>query len=147
MCSVRRADPNPVPAGVPPGSAVPDAASGAPSASARFRTAVRGLEACVAGWDRAGHSARLARALHRHVALWASLEVDFEESLSALPPGLAEDLLRLARFIDLWTAEVLERPEPSRLRAMIEIDRGIAVLLATPQNESRGRRSDRKDVA
>jgi hypothetical protein len=107
------------------------------NASSLLRAAARRLETCARDWNGTEHAPRLARALHLHRRLWAALEAEVTGSTAGLPAGILDALLRVARFIDVWTAEVLAHPEPTRLRGMIEIDRGLATLLASLPREPR----------
>lgn len=59
------------------------------------------------------------------------LDAELARAGASLPSEVRVDLLRLARFIEVWTVEFLGNPDPARLRAMIEIDRGTATILSS----------------
>jgi flagellar biosynthesis activator protein FlaF len=47
-------------------------------------------------------------------------------------PELRRDLLRLSGFVDKRTFEIMAEPEPTKLQALIDIDRNIAMGLSHP---------------
>jgi flagellar biosynthesis regulator FlaF len=100
-------------------------------ASALLSGAAGRLDACLVAWEGPGHDRRIVLALRHHRRLWTMLDAELARAGASLPSEVRVDLLRLARFIEVWTVEFLGNPDPARLRAMIEIDRGTATILSS----------------
>lgn len=100
-------------------------------AAALYKSA-RQLEMVQQNWDAADRDARLEEALRYNQRLWTFFQAELEAPECQLPDALRANLLRLARFTDTRTFEMLGQPERTRLQALIDINRNIAAGLATP---------------
>jgi flagellar protein FlaF len=113
-------------------SSVKTSASSRELESAALYKAARQLEAVQQAWDAADRGARLEEALRYNQRLWTFFQAELEADECALPSAVRANLLRLARFTDTRTFELLAQPERERLQALIEIDRNIAAGLISP---------------
>jgi flagellar biosynthesis activator protein FlaF len=101
-------------------------------AAALFKAA-RILEVCRQEWTVPGSKQRLAEALRQNQRLWTFFQGELSRPDHEMPVGLRRDLLRLSAFVDRRTFEVMARPQPEKLQALIDINRQIASgLAATP---------------
>ena len=100
--------------------------------SAALYKSARQLEMVQQNWDATDRDARLEEALRYNQRLWTFFQAELEAPDCQLPAALRANLLRLARFTDTRTFELLGRSERSRLQALIDINRNIAAGLATP---------------
>lgn len=104
-------------------------------AAALYKSA-RQLEQIQQDWDSVDRESRLEEALRYNQRLWTFFQAEIEAEDCPLPSDLRANLLRLARFTDTRTFELLGRPESARLQALIDINRNIAAGLATPAQAS-----------
>ena len=65
----------------------------------------------------------LSEALKRNQKLWTLFQAELARPDHELPVDLRRDLLRISRFIDKRTFELLSSPEPEKLTALIDINR------------------------
>lgn len=98
-------------------------------ASALLKSA-RLLEACQRRWDAEGRSERLENALHTNQRLWSLFQYELSREDHELPNDVRVNLLRLSKFIDQRTLDVIAQPLPQKLQALIDINRNIAAGLA-----------------
>lgn len=94
-------------------------------AAALFKAA-RLLEECQKGWDTPERGVRLDEALRYNQKLWSFFQVELTTGGGGLPADLRRDLLQISRFIDRRTFDVLATPAPTKLTALIDINRHIA---------------------
>jgi len=113
-------------------SAVRSAPSGRELEAAALYKAARQLEACRQGWGGADSAQRLGEALRYNQRLWTFFQAEIASDGCALPRELRRDLLRLSAFVDKRTFELMARPTPEGISALVEIDRQIAAGLSTP---------------
>lgn len=102
-------------------------------ATALFKAA-RKLEACAQSWGSPGHAAQLDEALRYNLRLWTLFQCELAQPEHEMVPELRRDLLRLSAFVDKRTFEIMAEPEASKLQALIDIDRNIAMGLSTPSS-------------
>ncbi len=100
--------------------------------SAALYKSARQLELVQQGWEAGDRVVRLEEALRYNQRLWTFFQAELEADDSQLPRALRANLLRLARFTDTRTFELLAEPKRERLQALIDINRNIAAGLATP---------------
>lgn len=100
-------------------------------ATALFKAA-RLLEVCRSEWDAPGRAAKLDEALRYNQRLWTFFQGEWIDEACALPADLRANLLRLSRFVDRRTFELMAQPRPEGLAALIEINRQIASGLSEP---------------
>lgn len=99
-------------------------------ANALFKAA-RLLEACRTNWDAPDRGERLNEALRFNQRLWTVFQSDVGRPDNELPTDLKVNLLRLSAFVDRRTFEVLADATPDKLQVLIDINRNIALGLAT----------------
>jgi len=106
-------------------------------AEALFKAA-RMIESCQKAWDAPDRRAKLREALRLNMKLWTLFQSELTRNDHELPLDLRRDLLRISLFIDKRTYEVMARPQPEKLQALIDINRHIASGLATapPQQKA-----------
>lgn len=88
--------------------------------------AARQLEDCVRDWDAPGRADRLDHAIRFNQRLWTLFQVELAQPEHPLPLDLRLNLLRLSQFIDKRSFEVISSPEPSKLKALIALNRQVA---------------------
>jgi flagellar protein FlaF len=98
-------------------------------AAALFKAA-RMLEDCHQAWSASDRDQRLQTALRYNQRLWTFFQAELSDPESHLPVDLRVGLLRLSTFVDRRTFELLAQPDREKLRALIDIDRNIAVGLS-----------------
>lgn len=99
-------------------------------AAALFKTA-RMMEASKDGCADRQKSARLQDALRQNLRLWTLFQGELARSDHEMPAGLRRDLLTLSAFVDRRTFEAMATPEPEKIQTLIDINRQIALGLAT----------------
>jgi flagellar protein FlaF len=92
------------------------------------------LEACQRSWDEPGRPAALDEALRHNMRLWTLFQAELAHPKHEMPVDMRVNLLKLSRFVDKRTFELMADPQPDRLQALIEINRNIGSGLssATP---------------
>ena len=65
-------------------------------------------------------------ALRRNWRLWTIFQASLLEPDCPMPPQIRGNLLGLANFVDKVTTELLVKPEPQRIAALININRQIS---------------------
>lgn len=100
-------------------------------ATALFKAA-RKLEDCLQHWDGPDHANRLDEALRYNLRLWTLFQCELSQPGHDMVPELRRDLLRLSGFVDKRTFEIMAEPEPTKLQALIDINRNIAMGLSHP---------------
>lgn len=95
-----------------------------------FKSA-RQMEAVMRTWDAADRPALLRAALEYNTRLWSVFQASMEEPENTLPQLIRLNILRLVRFIDRRTLDLLGAPTPEKLQPLIEINRQIAMGLST----------------
>jgi len=100
-------------------------------AAALFKAA-RLLESCQRGWDSSDRELRLAEALQYNQRLWTFFQSELAQPEHGLPAEIRINLLRISTFVDRRTFEIMARPEPQKLKALIEINRHVASGLSAP---------------
>ena len=99
--------------------------------------AARQLEDCIRDWDTPGRAERLDLAIRFNQRLWSLFQTELAQPEHPLPLELRVNLLRLSQFIDKRSFEVMGRPDPSRLKALIDLNRQVAEgLRVTPTPET-----------
>ena len=93
--------------------------------------AARQLEDCIRDWDAPGRSERLDQAIRFNQRLWTLFQTELAHPQHPLPLELRLNVLRLSQFIDKRSFEVLGDPDPSKLKALIDLNRQIAEGLRT----------------
>ena len=101
-------------------------------AEALFKAA-RLLEDCRQHWSATDSRSRLEEALKYNQRLWTFFQSELADPDNGLPVELRVNLLRISTFIDRRTFEIMARPEPAKLQALIDINRHVASGLAVRQ--------------
>ncbi len=78
-------------------------------------------------------------ALRKNWRLWTIFQASLLEPDCSMPDHLRANLLSLANFIDRITAELLVKPEPARITALININRQISEGLLEGLRSDAGR--------
>lgn len=99
-------------------------------ANALFKAA-RQLEACQLAWQSENGQPRLAEALRYNQRLWTFFQAELERPDHHLDVTLRQNLLGISGFVDRRTFELLARPEPDKVQALIDINRNVAAGLST----------------
>lgn len=97
-------------------------------AAALLNTAQR-LQECVReteAWNTREGLERLDEALRRNQKLWTVFQVELENPEHPMPLGIRHNLLRLIRYIDRTTFELMACPRPGGLDSLIRINTNIA---------------------
>ncbi len=93
----------------------------------------RMLEDCRQTWNEPNHAARLEDALRHNTRLWTFFQTELARQDHEMPADLRVNLLRLSRFVDRRTLEILADPRQEKLQALIDVNRNIAAgLSVTP---------------
>jgi flagellar protein FlaF len=98
-------------------------------ARALFRGA-RLLEICGERWDLPDRAALLDEALRYNQKLWTFFQTELSDPANPLPADIRSNLLSLSMFMDRRIFELMERPDPAKLRALIEINRQLGAGLS-----------------
>lgn len=98
-------------------------------AAALFKCA-RSLEACQKGWDEPDRAASLDAALRQNMRLWTVFQAELARPEHEMPMEMRANLLKLSRFVDKRTFDVMADPRPEKLQALIDINRNIAAGLS-----------------
>ena len=99
-------------------------------ANALFKCA-RMLEACQRSWDAPGREAALDEALRHNLRLWTLFQAEMAQPEQQVPMDMRINLLKLSRFVDKRTFELMADPQPDRLQALIDINRNIGSGLSS----------------
>ena len=100
-------------------------------AAALFKSA-RVLEACQRAWDQPGRAASLDEALRNNMRLWTLFQAELARPEHEMPLEMRVNLLKLSRFVDKRTFEMMADPQPEKLQALIDINRNIGSGLSAP---------------
>ena len=100
-------------------------------AAALFKCA-RMIEACQRGWDEPGRAASLDEALRNNMRLWTLFQAELARPEHEMPLEMRVNLLKLSRFVDKRTFEMMADPQPEKLQALIDINRNIGSGLSAP---------------
>jgi flagellar biosynthesis activator protein FlaF len=114
------------------------AVSGRQLEAALLFKAARLIETVVITWPDPDRAAKMRSALEYNTRLWAVFQASMEEPDSPLPREIRLNVLQMIRFIDRRTLEVLASPEPSKLQALIDINRQIAMGLSVAEGQDAG---------
>jgi flagellar biosynthesis activator protein FlaF len=99
--------------------------------SAALFKAARMLEQVKTAWEEPERDERLRRAIKHNQQLWTLFQTELVRPDHEMPRALRLNLLRLSAFIDRRSFEVLGKPDPTMLQALIDINRQIASGLAS----------------
>jgi flagellar protein FlaF len=102
-------------------------------AAALFKCA-RMLESCQRAWDAPGRAEALDEALRQNMRLWTLFQAEMAQPEQQVPMDMRINLLKLSRFVDKRTFELMANPQPDKLQVLIDINRNIGSGLssATP---------------
>ena len=100
-------------------------------ANALFKCA-RMLEACQRSWDAPGRAAELDEVLRQNMRLWTLFQAEMARPEHEMPVDMRVNLLKLSRFVDKRTFEMMADPQPEKLQALIDINRNIGSGLSAP---------------
>jgi flagellar protein FlaF len=98
-------------------------------AAALFKAA-RMLETARGISDRGMAARELQEALRHNLRLWTLFQAELARPDHGLPVDLRADLLRLSSFVDRRTFELMAKPAPEKVQALIDINRHIALGLS-----------------
>jgi flagellar protein FlaF len=93
--------------------------------------AARQLEECMQDWDSPGRAERLDQAIRFNQRLWTFFQTELARPDHPLPVELRVNLLRLSQFIDRRSFDVTANPNPSALKALVDLNRQMAEALRT----------------
>ena len=100
-------------------------------AAALFKCA-RMLESCQRSWDAPGRAEALDEALRNNLRLWTLFQAELARPEHEMPADMRLNLLRITRFVDKRTFELMADPQPERIQALIEINRNLGAGLSAP---------------
>lgn len=89
-------------------------------------------------WKEGIFSRELDEALKFNQKIWDIFQSDWQNPNSALPLEIRQNLLSLSVFIRKTSLEIMADPEPSKLRAIIQINENLAKGLRSPSEEETG---------
>ena len=98
--------------------------------SAALFKCARMLEACQRSWDAPGRAAALDEALRHNMRLWTIFQAELARPEHEMPVDMRVNLLKLSRFVDKRTFELMADPQPEKLQALIDINRNIGAGLS-----------------
>jgi flagellar biosynthesis activator protein FlaF len=90
------------------------------------------LESCQRAWDAPGRDQALDEALRHNLRLWTLFQAELVQPERSIPADIRINLLKLSRFVDKRTFELMADPQPDKLQALIDINRNIGSGLSTP---------------
>lgn len=99
-------------------------------ASILFKAA-RQLQACKNDWDAPDTATRLPEALRYNQRLWTVFQTALTRPDHPLDAQMRLNLLTISAFVDRRTFELLARPDPEKVQALIDINRNLATGLST----------------
>jgi len=93
--------------------------------------AARKLAASLLQWqdDHDAGKENFLEALRNNQRLWAIFQSELANPDNPLPPEKKEDLLNLSLFVDKHTCELLENPDPEKIKILIALNMNIAAGL------------------
>lgn len=77
-------------------------------------------------WGSEPTTHQLDEALRRNQRLWTVFQVELENPSHPMPPELRANLLKLVRYVDRTTFELLAHPQKQPLQSLIQVNRTIA---------------------
>jgi len=92
------------------------------------------LQSCQNDWENS-LKGKLNDALKYNQMVWSIFQSELIKEENPLPKNIKEDLLNLSIFIDKRIFEIMAYPEPSKLTAIININRNLAVGLRSMPTE------------
>jgi len=87
------------------------------------------LADCRNNWDAPECEANLDEALRRNQMVWSILQSELVRDDNPLPIEIRNNLLTLSVFIDKRIIEVMAKPEPQKLKIIIDINLNLAAGL------------------
>ena len=72
---------------------------------------------------------KLSEALRNNQRLWTVFQSELSSADNPLPLKMKEDLLNLSLFVDKRTFEMMENPDPEKIKILIDINMNIAAGL------------------
>lgn len=87
------------------------------------------LSDCRNNWDAPDREAALAEALRQNQMVWSIFQSELARYDNPLPIEIRQDILSLSVFIDKRIIEVMAKPEPEKLKIIIDINLNIAAGL------------------
>lgn len=68
--------------------------------------------------------------------LWTIFQADLSDETAEIPPDVRVNMLKLCNFVDKQTVDILAKPQPSKFKVLINVNRQIAAgLLADPRQQ------------
>jgi flagellar protein FlaF len=105
------------------------AMSGREIEAAALTKAAMGLKTCQDQWDTEGHAVRLDEAIRLTQNIWTILQSELADPGNPLPLRVRQSILSLGAFVDKRLFEVMARPAPEKLSAVIDIHLNLAAGL------------------
>lgn len=90
------------------------------------------LESCQRSWDAPDRAEALDEALRHNLRLWTLFQAEMAQPEHEMPVDIRVNLLKLSRFVDRRTFELMADPQPEKLQALIDINRNIGTGLSAP---------------
>lgn len=87
------------------------------------------LKECQNHWGDDGHDGRFDAAIRFNQKVWTFFQAELTDAENPLPREIRENLLNLSIFIDRRLLEILMKPAPDQLNAVININLNIAAGL------------------
>jgi flagellar protein FlaF len=87
------------------------------------------LRSCQKNWDSDNRKKLLDDALNYNQRIWTIFQAELGKQDNPLPDHIKLDLLRLSKFIDRRTFEVMGSPSPEKIDIIIKINENIAAGL------------------
>lgn len=87
------------------------------------------LTECRNNWDAPDHQEALSDALRTNQIVWSILQSELVRDDNPLPLEIRQNILTLSVFIDKRIIEIMGRPEPEKLKIIIDINLNLAAGL------------------
>lgn len=87
------------------------------------------LKECQDHWEDEDHSRRLDEALTFNQKIWTIFQGELSRDDNPLPKELRSNILSLSVFIDKRIIEVMAKPDPDKLKIIIDINLNLAAGL------------------
>jgi flagellar biosynthesis activator protein FlaF len=91
------------------------------------------LADCQNNWDAVDNDKKLVKALKTNQSVWSIFQSELARPDNPLPVEIRKNILTLSLFIDKRIIQIMAKPEPEKLKSLIDINLNLAAgLCASP---------------
>jgi flagellar biosynthesis activator protein FlaF len=91
------------------------------------------LSDCQNNWNALDHDKKLVKALKTNQSVWSIFQSELARPDNPLPVEIRKNILTLSVFIDNRIIQIMAKPEPEKLKSLIDINLNLAAgLCASP---------------